>query len=562
VLAVAALLFGTASAGAAAVPCDARPTTQSADSVWVLPTGRDLRGGSPSRAGPEPGTYRGDDLTVGATFRNCSPSSIALGRSDYYRDLSLRLQRLGRAFDFRGVVDDGGLGPPARSRGRVSWGARVLTVAPGTQVTLSVTVRARRPGRFAFGTHYAQAASPQGPFQATRPGVQFGRQYLVSRGRRPIAAAIVKTCLSSDARRLARRPSRRTARPGRPRVRLRGRREVCTRRSFHGASALGWRAQPEVPQGPDTPPPPLADCLLSLDAESLALNGFLVSRSDWCAPPAPVFVQVLLETEAGDRLIGTGELSLSRRLSFSRRTSDGRYTAAVTYVGTSGVIEAGAFFRFALRCEMAFHTNCAGVPDGSPIRGLLTGTSSQLAFDVRPGAFVGNSKEYLQPWLEISMEATRDGLRGSSNRVVVGGPRARCDTIGRGQRCVWADFTPTIAFSAAQLPEIAAHIQRAQVAGQPGGRPSGRPLERLTGPQVNRNRRARCPRSLVRRYRRERPGGSCDEYPFASSAQGGSGSSVANVPQRENSSQGGQLGVFYDRERILLNDAYWVAVTP
>ncbi len=146
--------------------------------------------------------------------------------------------------------------------------------------------------------------------------------------------------------------------------------------------------------------------------------------------------------------------------------------------------------------------------------------------------------------------------------MVIGGPRARCDTIGRGQRCVWADFTPTIAFSAAQLPEIAAHVQRAQAAGQPGGRPSGRPLERLTGPQVNRNRRASCPRSLVRRFRRARPDGSCDEYPFASSAQGGSGSSVANVAQRENSSQGGQLGGFYDRERILLNDAYWVAVAP
>ncbi len=118
---------------------------------------------------------------------------------------------------------------------------------------------------------------------------------------------------------------------------------------------------------------------------------------------------MLLETEAGDRLIGTGELVLSRRLAWSRRDSNGRYTAAVTYVGTSGVIEAGAFFRFALRCEMAFHTNCAGVPDGSPIRGILTGTSAQVAFDVAPGAFVGNSKEYLQPWLEITMEATRDG---------------------------------------------------------------------------------------------------------------------------------------------------------
>ena len=180
-----------------------------------------------------------------------------------------------------------------------------------------------------------------------------------------------------------------------------------------------------------------------------------------------------------------------------------------------------------------------------------------------PGAMVGNSKNFLQPWLDIDVDTSRGSLRnGTSNKVTVGGPRARCDTIGRGQRCVWADFNPTMVFSAARLPEIAAHITRAQAAGRPGGRASGRPLERLTGPEVNRNRRASCPRRLVRAFRRQRPDGSCDEYPFASSLQGGSGSSVANVAQRENYSQGGQLGVFYDRERILANDAYWVAIAP
>ncbi len=149
------------------------------------------------------------------------------------------------------------------------------------------------------------------------------------------------------------------------------------------------------------------------------------------------------------------------------------------------------------------------------------------------------------------MAPTAGGLNlPDANRVVIGGPRARCDTRGRGQRCVWADFTPTITFAAARVPEIAAHPTSAS--GRTTRRASsGRPLERLTGPEVNRNRRATCPRQLVARVRGERRDGSRDEYPFASAPKARAGSSVADVPRAENNVQGGLLRSFYDRERIL-----------
>ena len=351
---------GAGEAAAAVRACDGRSPSLAATTVWVLPTGKDLEFGDPG-AEAVPGTRRGDVLTVGAVYRNCSPSAIDLGRTDYYRDLYILLEGLGRAFAFQGVVDDSGLGPPVVRGSRVAWGRRVLSVAPGTQVTLTFRVRARRSGRFEFGSHYASSGSADGPFQSTRPGVQFGRLYQVSSRRRPDPGVVIKTCFAADDRRLARAPSARVRRAGRPRVRLRRTEERCVRQRVRGERALRWQALPEVPV-PDAAPPPLADCLLSADAEPLGLNGFLISRADWCAPPTPIEAQVILVTKGGERVVGTGRLGLARRIGWKRRISDGRYQVDVSYVGLSGVIQAGAFFGFALRCEMAFGSNCAGRP--------------------------------------------------------------------------------------------------------------------------------------------------------------------------------------------------------
>jgi RHS repeat-associated protein len=87
------------------------------------------------------------------------------------------------------------------------------------------------------------------------------------------------------------------------------------------------------------------------------------------------------------------------------------------------------------------------------------------------------------------------------------------------------------------IPTIAAHVQAAQNAGQPM-------LLVYLGPNNplrDLNRAAACPPS-VRRARRPL---SCDEYPYASTANGGPGASTAPVPPSEQNSQGGLLGGFY-----------------
>jgi hypothetical protein len=85
-------------------------------------------------------------------------------------------------------------------------------------------------------------------------------------------------------------------------------------------------------------------------------------------------------------------------------------------------------------------------------------------------------------------------------------------------------------------PTIAAHIAAAQTAGWPDGLTYLGP----NNPQRRANYEAACGNGKYKSI-----GKSCDEYPYASTAQGGAGASTAPVPIEEQRSQGGQLGQFY-----------------
>ena len=60
-------------------------------------------------------------------------------------------------------------------------------------------------------------------------------------------------------------------------------------------------------------------------------------------------------------------------------------------------------------------------------------------------------------------------------------------------------------------------------------------------------------------------GKSCDEYPFKTAKEGGKTLSAANrhtawVPTSEQNSQGGRITAFYNANRVLNGDAFWVLV--
>jgi hypothetical protein len=111
---------------------------------------------------------------------------------------------------------------------------------------------------------------------------------------------------------------------------------------------------------------------------------------------------------------------------------------------------------------------------------------------------------------------------------------------------------PTIAFSRTTTPGIASNIEAAIADGQPSV------LNRLTGRDLIRANRADALSGLQELD----PSLSLDEYPFASTMQGGAGARVASVPRIEQNIQGGQLSSFYQSNGIGHGDPFRVIVVP
>jgi hypothetical protein len=103
---------------------------------------------------------------------------------------------------------------------------------------------------------------------------------------------------------------------------------------------------------------------------------------------------------------------------------------------------------------------------------------------------------------------------------------------------------PVMTFSYLRVPAIAAHIQAAQTQ-----HPDWKILTiaRTIADQNRKANEARCDQ-LKTASQTTFPGdtASCDEYPFASTQQGGSTASLAIVPLNENRSQGGTIRAFYN----------------
>ncbi len=162
-----------------------------------------------------------------------------------------------------------------------------------------------------------------------------------------------------------------------------------------------------------------------------------------------------------------------------------------------------------------------------------------------------------------------DSLNTVSARVA-----SRCDSVRlrSKQACTFNNVSAFLTYdkndNAYPVSELVDHIRYAQdVLGAPGrwrnGAPDGPPLTRLRhAPTQNQNRarpKAQC--------RAANPGGwngrvqQCDEYPFASTKEGGaSGGPVSGklIAARQNKEGGIQLNNWYQWDRIIDNDTFWV----
>ncbi|XP_028419059.1 uncharacterized protein LOC114544690 isoform X1 [Dendronephthya gigantea] len=111
---------------------------------------------------------------------------------------------------------------------------------------------------------------------------------------------------------------------------------------------------------------------------------------------------------------------------------------------------------------------------------------------------------------------------------------------------------PRITFPCSRIPDVCKNMRNAISKGKPTT------LNRITDPKkiAQNRRRSGCPKLP------KVSGKNCDEYPFASSRQGGAGAVIMNVPKRENSIQGGLLRGFYVKQKIGNGDCYKVALGP
>ena len=110
---------------------------------------------------------------------------------------------------------------------------------------------------------------------------------------------------------------------------------------------------------------------------------------------------------------------------------------------------------------------------------------------------------------------------------------------------------PTVRFSRARGPEIGQNFDVAVANGAPTR------LTRASLAQKVANRRA-----ALRGQSRAPVGLSLDEYPFASSVEGGAGSTVRAVPVGEQCYQGGVLSGFYKANGVKPGDVFDVVFEP
>lgn len=127
-------------------------------------------------------------------------------------------------------------------------------------------------------------------------------------------------------------------------------------------------------------------------------------------------------------------------------------------------------------------------------------------------------------------------------------------TIFLSQFAVRSQALPIFVIDATKMPNIAAHVKQAQAQGQPS-------ILTYIGAENNslntNNRNAACRLQPIPRP----PGQQCDEYPFASTYEGGATASAVLVPGGENQSQGGSLSKFYASNNLQKGSRFQVMVS-
>jgi hypothetical protein len=291
-------------------------------------------------------------------------------------------------------------------------------------------------------------------------------------------------------------------------------------------------------------------------------NAWLENRQNFCASGIVYEVTDYLKDSAGREVqVGEGKLMVTLRLGTRFEQPEGTAELEFGYQGEWGTIGLGAVFKISASCGTPRGANCLAsestmtdfLPDGHVAVDDWRLRAPRLGQGDRVTEFVG---------FVVAAAAPGGGPRRTASLVEI--PAPRCDTIitPKNGGCVFPEYVPTLVYIATDpsIAETAAHIRAAQAKGLPGA-PGTMALTRT----MDRRKRERNRRLACGGFRKTRPDGSCDEYPFASSEQGkafGQRVSIEEVSEPDNVAAGRQLGLFYFDNRVIGGDPFYVQVSP
>lgn len=109
---------------------------------------------------------------------------------------------------------------------------------------------------------------------------------------------------------------------------------------------------------------------------------------------------------------------------------------------------------------------------------------------------------------------------------------------------------PVLEFDSTDFPKKTANMKKGMA-----GKDSKQLTRNTSKSAIRKNRRA-----ALKGAKKGPPGTSLDEFPFASSAQGGAGASVAAIPVAEQCAQGGKMSAFYKKHNIGNGDSFIVKI--
>lgn len=230
------------------------------------------------------------------------------------------------------------------------------------------------------------------------------------------------------------------------------------------------------------------------------------------------------------------------------------------------------------------------------LRTMSAGSPAEYVVNVPPGALANGVNKFR---IRFTYRLSKNDYPRIYERVNLAS-EVRCDdrAVYNKLGCILPDFTGTYFPNFfGQAPKVADHIQAAFATGMPGSFESGVKLHRLQDSVLaQQNADIACPSRVSRQPKPydESAGQawSCDEYPMRSTREGAyttpvtgtdrpvrtypncrirqvpvvtstqrKGVSVCNVPANENSSAGGYLSSFYNAQRILQDEGFWVEPT-